>query len=88
MDYLNIILFGAIEGITEFLPVSTTAHLITPEHWHGARTETFNIASQAGAILAVKWRHGYIQRHRFTAFAIRRIPRGLGRIFFATGAPR
>ncbi|MBI1219895.1 MAG: undecaprenyl-diphosphate phosphatase [Rhodobacteraceae bacterium] len=53
MDYLNIILLGVIEGITEFLPVSSTGHLIIAEHWLGARSETFNVVIQAGAILAV-----------------------------------
>lgn len=53
MDYLNVILLGVIEGITEFLPISSTGHLIIAEHWLGARSETFNVVIQAGAILAV-----------------------------------
>lgn len=53
MDYLSIILLGIIEGITEFLPISSTGHLIIAEHWLGARSETFNVVIQAGAILAV-----------------------------------
>lgn len=46
-------LLGIVEGITEFLPVSSTGHLLIAEHWLGARSDLFNIAIQAGAILAV-----------------------------------
>ena len=53
MNYLNDVLLGVIEGITEFLPISSTGHLLLAEHWLGARSETFNIVIQAGAILAV-----------------------------------
>jgi undecaprenyl-diphosphatase len=52
-DLVSAILLGLIEGITEFLPVSSTGHLLIAEHWLGARSELFNIAIQAGAILAV-----------------------------------
>jgi undecaprenyl-diphosphatase len=52
-DLVSAILLGIIEGITEFLPVSSTGHLLIAEHWLGARSELFNIAIQAGAILAV-----------------------------------
>jgi undecaprenyl-diphosphatase len=50
---LNTILLGIIEGITEFLPVSSTGHLLVAEHWLGARSDMFNIVIQAGAILAI-----------------------------------
>ncbi len=53
MDYINSIILGIIEGITEFLPISSTGHLIIAEQWLGARSDTFNIVIQAGAILAV-----------------------------------
>ena len=53
LDQINTILLGAIEGITEFLPISSTGHLIIAEHWLGVRSETFNVVIQAGAILAV-----------------------------------
>lgn len=52
-DILSVILLGLIEGITEFLPISSTGHLLIAEHWLGARSDLFNIAIQAGAILAV-----------------------------------
>lgn len=50
---LSVILLGIIEGITEFLPVSSTGHLLIAEHWLGHRSDLFNVGIQAGAILAV-----------------------------------
>lgn len=52
-DLIQVILLGIIEGITEFLPISSTGHLLIAEHWLGARSDTFNVVIQAGAILAV-----------------------------------
>ena len=52
-DLLAALLLGVIEGITEFLPISSTGHLLIAEHWLGQRTDLFNIVIQAGAILAV-----------------------------------
>ena len=52
-DLVSALLLGIIEGITEFLPISSTGHLLIAEHWLGARSDLFNIAIQAGAILAV-----------------------------------
>ncbi len=52
-DLFNAILLGVIEGITEFLPISSTGHLLVAERWLGARSDTFNIVIQAGAILAI-----------------------------------
>jgi undecaprenyl-diphosphatase len=53
MDLLYALILGLIEGITEFLPISSTGHLLIAEHWLGRRSDLFNIAIQAGAILAV-----------------------------------
>jgi undecaprenyl-diphosphatase len=50
---LSAILLGLVEGVTEFLPISSTGHLLIAEHWLGARSDLFNIVIQAGAILAV-----------------------------------
>jgi undecaprenyl-diphosphatase len=52
-DLWQTLTLGVIEGITEFLPISSTGHLLVAEHWLGQRTELFNVAIQAGAILAV-----------------------------------
>ena len=53
MSYLNDAILGVIEGVTEFLPISSTGHLLLAQHWLGARSETYTIVIQAGAILAV-----------------------------------
>ena len=52
-ELLAALLLGIIEGITEFLPISSTGHLLIAQHWLGPRSDLFNIAIQAGAILAV-----------------------------------
>jgi undecaprenyl-diphosphatase len=52
-DTLQTILLGIVEGITEFLPISSTGHLLIAEQWLGSRSELFNVAIQAGAMLAV-----------------------------------
>lgn len=53
MTYLVDVLLGVIEGVTEFLPISSTGHLLLAEYWVGARSDMYNIVIQAGAILAV-----------------------------------
>ncbi|KAB2897454.1 MAG: undecaprenyl-diphosphate phosphatase [Dokdonella sp.] len=52
-DLAATLLLGLIEGITEFLPISSTGHLLIAERWLGARSDVFNVVIQAGAILAV-----------------------------------
>ena len=52
-NLLQVILLGIIEGITEFLPISSTGHLLIAQHWLGQRSELFTVAIQSGAILAV-----------------------------------
>jgi undecaprenyl-diphosphatase len=56
-------LLGLVEGATEFVPVSSTGHLIVVSDWLGLRDErakTFDIFIQLGAILAIVW----LYRHR------------------------
>jgi undecaprenyl-diphosphatase len=51
-------LLGLVEGVTEFIPVSSTGHLILASHWLGETGEagkTFDIFIQLGAILAIVW---------------------------------
>ncbi len=53
-DALQTLLLGIIEGVTEFLPISSTGHLLIAEKLGlGMRSELFNVVIQAGAILAV-----------------------------------
>lgn len=52
-DLLSALLLGLIEGLTEFLPISSTGHLLIAQHWLGPRSDLFNIVIQAGAILAI-----------------------------------
>jgi undecaprenyl-diphosphatase len=50
---MNIAILGIIEGITEFLPISSTAHLLIAENWLPRQTDLFNIVIQSGAVIAV-----------------------------------
>ena len=52
-DWINVALLGIIEGITEFLPVSSTGHLLIAEKFLGDRSDLFITVIQCGAVLAV-----------------------------------
>jgi len=59
-DILNALILGVIEGITEFLPISSTGHLILAADLLGAteeRWKVFNIVIQTGAMLAIVWEY-------------------------------
>ena len=51
--WITAIILGVIEGLTEFLPVSSTGHLLIAEHWLPRQTDLFNVVIQSGAVLAV-----------------------------------
>ncbi len=56
MELLHAILYGIVEGITEFLPISSTGHLMIVTHVLGndsAFIKSFEIMIQLGAILAI-----------------------------------
>ena len=72
---LTAALLGLIEGVTEFIPVSSTGHLILASHWLGQTGEaakTFDIFIQLGAILAIVWL--YRQRLTHAVLAARSDP--------------
>jgi undecaprenyl-diphosphatase len=50
---LEALILGLVEGLTEFLPISSTGHLLIVEHWLTRRSDLFNVAIQVGAIIAV-----------------------------------
>jgi undecaprenyl-diphosphatase len=87
-DWLAIIILGIIEGITEFLPVSSTGHLLVAEQWLPRQSDLFNIVIQCGAVVAVipvfwarisqmltQWRQPLVQDYILK----------LGTAFFITG---
>lgn len=58
MLLLKAVLLGILEGLTEFLPVSSTGHLIIAEDlmdFTGERAKTFAIFIQLGAVLGIAW---------------------------------
>jgi undecaprenyl-diphosphatase len=57
---LTAAILGLVEGLTEFLPVSSTGHLIVAAsllNYTGDKAKLFEIVIQAGAILAVCWEY-------------------------------
>jgi len=53
-DWIIALILGIVEGITEFIPVSSTGHLLVAEHLLGVhKSDLFNIVIQCGAVIAV-----------------------------------
>ncbi|WP_409477775.1 undecaprenyl-diphosphatase UppP [Pseudobdellovibrio sp. HCB154] len=57
MSYLHVVILALVEGLTEFLPISSTGHLILTSHFLGLTSDdflkAFQIIIQFGAIMAV-----------------------------------
>jgi undecaprenyl-diphosphatase len=59
-DLIKALVLGIVEGLTEFLPISSTGHLILAADLLGASDErwtVFNLVIQTGAMLAVVWEY-------------------------------
>lgn len=84
---INAIVLGLVEGMTEFLPISSTGHLIIFNQWFnfsGDFFKVFDIFIQGGAILSIVvlyWRDFY-DRDILKKLAIAFIPAGVIGFFF------
>ncbi len=84
MTLLHAILLGALEGLTEFLPISSTAHLILASHTlrlpQTEALKSFEIAIQLGAIAAVLLLYGktlLLDRRVLLRVAVAFVPTGV-----------
>lgn len=81
-NWLKAVLLGLVEGVTEWLPISSTGHLILVEEWlylplSDAFRELFDVVIQGGAVLAVALWHLREQN----PFSARKSPREKQEIF-------
>lgn len=78
-DLITATILGIVEGVTEFLPVSSTGHLIVVGSllgFEGERAATFSVVIQLGAMLAIAW----LYRDKLLAMAsLRQTPGFAGR---------
>jgi undecaprenyl-diphosphatase len=76
MEWFNTVILGIVEGLTEFIPVSSTGHLIVVGYllgFEGPKAATFDIFIQLGAILAVV----FLYKERFLRLCTFRASAGL-----------
>jgi undecaprenyl pyrophosphate phosphatase UppP len=77
MDWILIgkaLILGVVEGLTEFLPVSSTGHLIVAGsflNFNDAHAKTFDVVIQFGAILAVCWEYRRCRSRSHSSWAAR-----------------
>lgn len=92
MDFIDAIALGVVEGLTEFLPVSSTGHLILVSRLLDLPDtdflKTFQIAIQLGAILAVVvlyFRRLFLEWEMMKRIAVALLPAlGIGFLFYAS----
>jgi undecaprenyl-diphosphatase len=89
MNLFQTLVLGIVEGITEYLPISSTAHLVLTARFLGIlQTEfikTFEIAIQLGAILAVVvlyWRRFLVDKRMLKNLIVAFIPASVVGIIF------
>ncbi|MFC5343037.1 undecaprenyl-diphosphate phosphatase [Brevundimonas staleyi] len=95
-DWIAAIILGLVEGLTEFIPVSSTGHLLLLGHFIGFHSEgkTFEIVIQLGAILAIisvyfqrlwalatRWPHDKQARHFIIGVVIAFLPAAFAGVF-------
>lgn len=82
MPIWQVLLLGLIEGLTEFIPVSSTAHILLAGHFLGFKStgKVFEVLIQLGAILAILT----VYAHKLTALA-RNLPSDPGARRFVLG---
>ena len=92
-DWLAVVILGIIEGVTEFLPISSTGHFLLAEHWLPIRSEfirsdLFTVVIQPGAVaavLALFWRRLLALATTWKQPESRDYILKLGAAFFITG---
>jgi len=90
MSLLDVVILSIVEGFTEFLPVSSTGHLIIVSHLLGidptSFSVSFKIAIQLGAVLAIVllyWRSLFLSRAVIYRLALAFLPTAvIGFLFF------
>ncbi|HPN09671.1 MAG TPA: undecaprenyl-diphosphate phosphatase [Syntrophales bacterium] len=84
MDLMTAAILGIVEGISEFLPISSTGHLILTSHLLGLKhtdfLKSFEIAIQVGAIASVVvlyWRYLLVDLRTITKVVVAFLPTGI-----------